>query len=697
MFKTLFVSLFAFLWIFAARANEFKNFTTLDQLVTKKTLESDGVKVVAIRSEGSDDIYLSYPRGLIGQSTMFGTTVIKVSDKTDAGLGNLKLAGFISLARSELVNTTLKQALVLKGAFGGTGSETEPTKILAEIPVTAITDDNVTLNLSALGKSIDIAPMLSEFDGDDTEKFIFEGSKTVSVDFSLSTLVFDIESTYKLEDKEEGSEVATSKEFTLTSRWFIKLNSSLTPFFVPRKNTEGVGFFTNGEANDYISRFAITDLATNPIKYYVKNVPAKFRPDVLAGFEDWNHKLQGTLGHNLLTYEVIEKEDPRYDKIIAGDIRYNVLEWDIDNKATYGGLGPNIKNSTTGETMAGHVLIQGPEIVNIYTKWFKVKEQMEALKLRGANTVAIDLEKNFVKELAEKSSATNNVKKFNVNFGKIKFTIPAQDDRLKDPLSVDPLDYYQTPEGYTFDTYMRGYWREIIPHELGHNIGLRHNFRGNLKDKGEGTEGSVSRSVMEYLGRNYRHLDRVSEYDVMAIAYGYLGKKPAHKDWYCTDEDQGVYSYTNSAECSSLDATDDPFSYLEGKVNRGLDLLLARNSTTAPEWTMDTAWPTMSSFVKGLAAYATTAQSTASTWTNFFGKEGRPEKPEEVQAYVIKELNALICGKNLETDVQNKDTVEAQEVAKANLKAYRQKALETLKEVPSPWSIVNKENFSCLE
>ena len=201
---------------------------------------------------------------------------------------------------------------------------------------------------------------------------------------------------------------------------------------------------------------------------------------------------------------------------------------------------------------------------------------------------------------------------------------------------------------------------------------------------------------MEYLPRTHRHLNRVSEYDVMAIAYGYLGKQPEHLDWFCTDDDQGAFDYRNSAECSNADATDDPISFFESRINRGLDLLLARGSADAPEWTINEVVSTMAPVIHMMSAYAYTAPTSAGRWTNFFGKPGRPADAAEVPKYILGKLNRLVCGMELEASVLEKTTVEAQSKTIENLTAFRYLTFEVLKQVPSPWSFVSPAHFSCV-
>src|SRR5690606_14093159 len=144
---------------------------------------------------------------------------------------------------------------------------------------------------------------------------------------------------------------------------------------------------------------------------------------------------------------------------------------------------------------------------------------------------------------------------------------------LMDPIAKGEFEI--VPANMTYEEYMDGYMLEIVAHEVGHNLGLRHNFKGNLGAYENGEAGSVSRSVMEYLGRPYRHLNTIGPYDRMAIAYGYTGEMPKHLDWFCTDEDQAndlISMKIKSPECSNSDATSDPFSYWEGRIDHVLDL-----------------------------------------------------------------------------------------------------------------------------
>ena len=117
------------------------------------------------------------------------------------------------------------------------------------------------------------------------------------------------------------------------------------------------------------------------------------------------------------------------------------------------------------------------------------------------------------------------------------------------------------------------YVREVVAHEVGHVLGLRHNFAGSLSanlshkqisdwfksyladDKTKASpEQLVASSVMEYndlqsgvyIGWKIRTTKEVLPYDAAAIQWGYMGSTAIadEKMMFATDEDQTVYGDT---------------------------------------------------------------------------------------------------------------------------------------------------------
>jgi hypothetical protein len=330
-------------------------------------------------------------------------------------------------------------------------------------------------------------------------------------------------------------------------------------------------------------------------------------------------------------------------------------------------------------------LIQGPTIVDLYTKWFAASQRAEKLQLAGRDTEAKETMLAFSAEvnrhLGQLSSRTFSMKLGN----NLEMNIRSQQPSLEDPL-MSKDNFELIPQGYSFKLYMEGYFHDMVAHELGHTLGLRHNFKGSLGAvDGPGVPGGVSRSIMEYLGRSYRQLDRLGEYDTMAFGYGYLGLLPTHTDWYCTDEDSAdIGDPTKSAECTSDDASGDPFSYYESRLMRATDYLVARGKTSTPDWSIDELRGQVNSAVVGMAAYAVSAENTASTWTNFFNRPGRPNQASEVKAYVLARLKGVLCDPSLALEIDGKDLPEGKAKAQSNLMDLKRVVFNTLYPVYQP-------------
>ena len=619
-----------------------------------------------------ESLVLGMPVGLIGEQSIFGGVITKVTDKTNETLGSLKLTDLTPLhVRPLIVADGSDYFLALIGCASECSEESEQSPLIY-IPIKDISNDGemIYLDLSSIGKGLDLIKMLDP-EGSYT-RLISVSSSTTAFDYSHSTLVFDIVS--KMVPVGTADEdIATAPKTEFTVRWYLKLNSTFNPAFTARPATKGVGFFqTDRSANSKITRFSTTDFGKS-VKYYIKNVPEKYKPVFAAAFDNWNVEFTKIIGRNLLSYEFIDAEDERASLIVAGDIRYNVMEWDLNNIASYGGLGPSIANQFTGETLSANVLVQGPTIISLYTKWFALSQTARKLMAEGRSSEANNIVAKFNKEASAEVANRSKVK-FSIKLGELAMNVHAQEVELEDPMIKNHFEI--VPEGITFDAYMNGYFTEILEHELGHNLGLRHNFKGNLGAYETGEKGSVSRSIMEYLGRPYRHLSAIGLYDKMAISYGYKGIAPKNLNWFCTDEDQGSDKESfavKSPECTKSDATSDPFTFWEARMDRVIDLLIDLKSASAPVWSAPEVSSQIDEAITGMTAYAASAERTADTWTNFFGKGNRPDKEDiaGIKDFVLNSIKKKICNPELTSIIAAKESTEAAEVAQKNLNALK--------------------------
>lgn len=637
-----------------------------------ETIKTDSVDEAAVDEES---LYVGIPIGLIGEQNIFGGVITKISDNKSELLGGLKLTDLPPVHVKTIVARYPdgSPGLTLVGCANECDEESQIGGLGISFPIMGVDEVNnlLIVDLASIGKELNLLQMMDP-NGEYT-KLKTISSATTSLDYSYSTLVFDIKSIMVPVTNDPA--VTNPPTTEVTVRWYIKLGSIFNPMFKSRNANDAVGFFETSRAKEpKITRFSITKDGKG-VHYYIKNVPTEYRQHFSDAIKNWNTELQGQIGRDLLSFEFLEKGTEKYDQIVAGDIRYNVIEWDLDNKAGYGGLGPSISNQMTGETISANVLIQGPTIIDMYSRWFKISQDFRAKKAAGNTLAANQMVKEF--NLASKEMmAKRNKPKFSLKLGSLDMTVHSQKAELEDPMIKG--DFELVPEGMTWDTYMAGYFKEMIQHEIGHNLGLRHNFKGSLGATSDGSVGSVSRSIMEYLGRSYRHLNAIGEYDKMTIAYGYKGVTPKNLNWYCTDEHEGpvmnergeidlLKTMLVSPECTKLDATSDPFSYWESRLERVVSLLVEKESNAAPVWKVDELNGQINELVIGFSLYGISLNLGGKQWNNFFDKPGRPTAQKDVRTYMLGAVKNKLCDPALNEVINTKETAEGRELALNNM------------------------------
>ncbi|WP_205525946.1 zinc-dependent metalloprotease [Pyxidicoccus trucidator] len=113
------------------------------------------------------------------------------------------------------------------------------------------------------------------------------------------------------------------------------------------------------------------------------------------------------------------------------------------------------------------------------------------------------------------------------------------------------------------------YLTHVILHEVGHTLGLRHNFAGSLVFDGDPAS-PRSNSAMEYVyDPDAIYVDTPGTYDVQAVRYLYGLDSALPTELFCTDEDTVVDPY-----CIRFDRYSDPLGFFFGPTHQLVQELL---------------------------------------------------------------------------------------------------------------------------
>jgi Met-zincin/Domain of unknown function (DUF5117) len=413
-----------------------------------------------------------------------------------------------------------------------------------------------------------------------------------------------------------------SRAFDLKLRYSISELPENTGY-KPRLADDRLGYFITAfqDFNDdsqrqpfvrYINRWqldkkdpsAAVSEPREPITFWIENtVPVEYREAVRDGILMWNQAFE-KIGFK---DAVVAKQMPDKADWDPADVRYNTIRWFNSTDAIFA-MGPSRVNPLTGQILDADIVVDANFVRSLKQEYRTIIEQNQESTVPFVS--ALIGKQNLCnygpagKQLARKQKEAPKI-------GKLRFTphpIGTQDlcygieAAQQFALGNMHLQLMQNnlPSSPEMKVYVNQFLRELIAHEVGHTLGLRHNFRASAMLKPEelnNTEltrqkGLVA-SVMDYTAVNLApqgtkqgeyYTSRVGPYDEWAISYGYSttgAKTPM-------EERSALQKIANrAAEPDLAYATDeDVFSFLDPQTNL---FDLSSNLLTYGQWQMDNA------------------------------------------------------------------------------------------------------------
>ena len=307
-----------------------------------------------------------------------------------------------------------------------------------------------------------------------------------------------------------------------------------------------------------------------------RNIPEKWRSAVRSGVLEWNKAFERAGFRNAI---VVEQQAADADWSALEGTRILAVRWFALEGPGATAVGPSQSDPRTGEILRGAAII--PE------NWARLERSRvrEVLPTLPPNTTQLPQSED------ELCSYANDALE-EAAFGYELLTLRGEID----------------PKGPQSERYIAQALKDVTMHEVGHTLGLRHNFRASagvtraqLRDPVFTAAHGVSNSVMDYNALNLPldgeptaeyHMPSLGAYDYWAIEYGYRELAAAtEKDdlagiaarserepalAYATDEDLGAYD----PMVNQRDQGDDPLAYAQRQMKLARELW-ARTQTRA--------------------------------------------------------------------------------------------------------------------
>ncbi|MBK1989800.1 zinc-dependent metalloprotease [Sphaerospermopsis aphanizomenoides BCCUSP55] len=445
-----------------------------------------------------------------------------------------------------------------------------------------LSDLLLTADLAGLSASLEVAAS--------PEKSYFGNAKVFPNNIEIES-IFNFTGSGKNQAESSGV-LADSRGFTLRIHYSLSQLSNNN--YQPRLADERVGYFltayqdlSTDDKNDpfvrYINRWHLEKQDPNaeisppkkPIVFWIDNaVPLEYRDAIKEGVLMWNQAFLKAGFKDAI--EVRQMPDnATWD---AADIRYNTIRW-INTVDGYFALGPSRVNPLTGEILDADILVDASFVRSLKSNYRQIVLPSQT---QTPTSLSALMEKRPLCHQGDKKNKglIGNLSKLAGEYD-LCYGIEAANQFAFGSLAMSLLAN-TAPSQDKIKDYIHQYLRLIIAHEVGHTLGLRHNFRGsNLLAPEQMNNPDITRikgltaSVMDYIPPNIAPQgtpqgdyfpSMLGSYDLWAIQYGYtpfgaksaIAEKP-FLEAIAKQSEQPELSYSPDEDTSDIDPTSAPW------------------------------------------------------------------------------------------------------------------------------------------
>jgi hypothetical protein len=258
-----------------------------------------------------------------------------------------------------------------------------------------------------------------------------------------------------------------------------------------------------------------------PIVYWLdRTIPVKYRDAIIGGILEWNKAFE-RIGFKNAIEARVQPEDADFDTL---DFGIASVRWMTNSAPAFGAIGPSHVDPRSGEILDADIAIES--LTSRAQRALRSQVLANATDWNRLMQAPADLEhERLDPRMCESAEAAGEQMDYALD------VLAARGD-------LDPA----SPEA---ERFVQDYLRWTTMHEVGHTLGLRHNFRASrlnsdaeLSDPAFTRTHALAGSVMEYspvnLARPGEPLVQpfqtmLGPYDYWAIEYAYKPLDPGHE------------------------------------------------------------------------------------------------------------------------------------------------------------------------